>query len=63
MGAVDKLSARRSHKRAEATLEERVKTWWNDDGVGVYEAFPVLFVYSIWEARNRKYFQQHMESP
>ena len=50
MGVVGKLSAGRTHERESATLEERSKTWWHDEGVGLYESFPVLFVYSIWEA-------------
>ena len=38
-----KLSNKGTHKIPTAT---------QDEVVGLYEAFPVLFVYSIWEARN-----------
>ena len=37
-------------------LKEKTKAWWNDERVGPLEAFPILFVYSIWEARNKTIF-------
>ena len=50
-GAVVKLNVDRAHERTSATLEERTKSWWLDERVGSYEAFPVLYVFNIWEAR------------
>ena len=57
------LTRGRTHERSNATLEGRTKTWWHDEGVGSYEAFPVLFVYSVWEASNRTIFNNAWEPP
>ena len=54
-GVVGKLEADKAHE-ANATLEERTKAWWNDKRVGPFEAFPILFVYSIWVAKNKAIF-------
>ena len=61
-GVVDKLEADKAHK-AIATLEERTKAWWNDKRVGPFEAFPILFVYSIWEAKNKTIFNNTWMPP
>ena len=55
-GALDKLNADRAHERTFTTLEERTKDWWLDQRVCAYEAFLILFIFSIWEARNRDIF-------
>ena len=39
------------------SLEHIIKNWWNDDRVHNYEALHALFVFTIWEARNRAVFQ------
>ena len=58
-----KLSAGRNHERASATLEEQTKTWWHDEGVGLYESFPDIFFYSIWEAHNMSIFNNTWTPP
>ena len=63
MGIVGMLSARRTHERESATLEVQTKTWWHDEGVGPYEAFHVLFVYSIWKAHDRSIFNNTWNPP
>ena len=54
-GIIRKLEAYKAHE-AMVPLEEKTKAWWNDERVGPFEAFPILFVYSIWEARNKTIF-------
>ena len=54
-GMIRKLEAEKVHE-ANVPLEEKTKAWWNDERVGPFEAFPILFVYSIWEARNKTIF-------
>ena len=63
MSVVGKLSADRAHEKAKASLEERSKSWWHDERVGPYEAFPVLFVYIIWEAQNKAIFNNIWTPP
>ena len=41
----------------EATFEQRAQMWWQNIGVCYFDTFPSLFVYSIWEARNRAIFK------
>ena len=41
----------------EGTLEHRTLAWWNNATVCNFAAFLVLFVYTIWEARNRAIFK------
>ena len=53
IGVTRTLSNKGTHEIQTATLEECTKSWLQDEAVGLYEAFPVLFVYSIWEAQNR----------
>ena len=54
-GMISKLEAEKLHE-AIVPLEGKTKSWWNDERVGPFEAFPILFVYSIWEARNKSIF-------
>ena len=41
----------------EGTWEQRTQAWWNNTAVCNFVAFHVLFVYTIWEARNRENFK------
>ena len=34
----------------EGTWEQETKDWWNNKAVCEFSAFPVLFVFTIWEA-------------
>ena len=45
------------------TLEKRMKIWWKNERVGQFEAFPALFVFTIWETRNRAIFKDTLTSP
>ena len=47
----------------ELTLEQSIKKWWTDEGVHNYESFLALFVFTIWEARNRVVFQNNWTPP
>ena len=47
----------------EQTIEQRMKAWWKNDRVGQFEAFPALFIYTIWETRNRAIFKDTLTSP
>ena len=40
-----------------------MKKWWNNERVGHYEAFPALFVFTIWETRNRAIFKDMLTTP
>ena len=51
------LTQDRTFMNHEATLEHRAQMWWWNTAVFCFDAFRVLFVYSIWEARNRAIFQ------
>ena len=39
------------------SLEHRMKKWWSNERVCNHEAFPTLFVFTIWETRNRAIFK------
>ena len=41
----------------EATWEQKTKEWWNNKAVCEFSAFLVLFIYTIWEVRNRAIFR------
>ena len=43
--------------RREDTWEKNTKQWWDNKAVCKFRAFPVLFVFTIWEARNRAIFK------
>ena len=45
------------------SMEHRVKKWWNNGRVCQHEALPALFVYTIWETRNRAIFKKNWTSP
>ena len=62
-GAVGNLKAGRTHEGTSASLEERTKSWWLDERAGLYEAFSVLYVFSIGEARNRAIFNNSWTPP
>ena len=34
----------------EGTWEQKTKSWWNNKAVCEFNAFPVLFFYTIWKA-------------
>ena len=59
---VNRLYADRAHV-AIGTLEEKTKAWWSDEKVDQFEAFPILYVYSIWEARNKSIFNNSWVTP
>ena len=61
-GVVNRLDANRAHE-AIGTLEEKTKAWWSDEKVDQFEAFPILYVYSIWEARNKAIFNNTWVTP
>ena len=61
-GVVNKLDIDRAHE-ANGTLEEKTKAWWSDEKVDQFEAFPILYVYSIWEARNKSIFNNTWVPP
>ena len=42
---------------AEGDWEQRAKDWWANEALCNYAAFPFLFVYTIWETRNRAIFK------
>ena len=44
-------------------LEQCMKTWWNNERVGQFEALPALFVFTIWEKRNKSIFKDTLPSP
>ena len=44
------------------TLEQRMKIWWKNERVGQFEAFPALFVFTIWETRNKAIFKDTLTS-
>ena len=54
-GMISKLEADKVHE-AIVPLEKETKAWWNDERVGPFEDFPIMFVYSIWESRNKTIF-------
>ena len=58
-----KLTNNGAHEISNATLEQRTKAWWQDETICCYEYFPILFVYSIWGARNRTIFKNMWVSP
>ena len=39
------------------SLEHIIKNWWNNERVHNYDALPALFVFTIWEIRNKEVFQ------
>ena len=41
----------------EGTWEKKAKGWWNNKAVCEFSDFPVLFVFTIWEAQNRAMFK------
>ena len=41
----------------EGTWEQRTKGWWNNKAICEFSDFPVLFVFTIWEAQNRAMFK------
>ena len=41
----------------EGSWEKKTKASWNNKAVCGFNAFPVLFVYTIWEAQNRAIFK------
>ena len=41
----------------EGDWEQRAKDWWANEALCNYAAFPILFVYTIWETRNRAIFK------
>ena len=41
-GMIGKLEVDKAHE-AYVSLEEKTKAWWNDERVGPFEAFPILF--------------------
>ena len=43
--------------RMEYSWEQNTKQWWDDKAVCEFSAFPVLYVFTIWEARNRAIFK------
>ena len=47
----------------EESLEHRAKKWWSNERVCEHEAFPALFVFTIWETRNRAIFKKKIMSP
>ena len=42
---------------AEGDWEQRAKDWWANEALFNYTAFLVLFVYTMWETRNRVIFK------
>ena len=54
-GMIKKLEVEKVHE-VNVPFEEKTKSWSNNERVGPFEAFPILFVYSIWEARNKTIF-------
>ena len=42
------------------TLEYKAKAWWTDKSVCLHSAFPSLFTYGIWWARNTATFNNKM---
>ena len=36
---------------------QRAKEWWGNEAVCNHSAFPTLFIYTIWETRNRAIFK------
>ena len=43
-------------------LEQRMRTWWNNNRVCQYEAMPALFVFTIWLVRNKAIFKDTLPS-
>ena len=43
--------------------KKKTKSWWSDEKVDQFEAFPILYVYSIWEARNKAIFNNTWVPP
>ena len=41
----------------DSSLEHRFKNWWNIDRAHTHESLPSLYVFTIWETRNRELFQ------
>ena len=60
--AVHKLDPSTSTEDEES-LEHRMKKWWSNERVGQYEALHVLFVFTVWETRNRAIFKDILTSP
>ena len=46
-----------------ASLEHKAKAWWIERSVCLYNAFPSLFSYGIWWARNTIIFNNKMIPP
>ena len=44
------LSNNGARERSNARLEQHMQAWWQDEAICCYEAFPILFVYNIWDA-------------
>ena len=40
-----------------------MRTWWNNNRVCQYKAMPTLFVFTIWETRNKDIFKDTLSSP
>ena len=43
----------------EEYLEHKVKNWWNNERACQHEALPALFVFTIWETRNREILKKN----
>ena len=43
--------------RREYTWEKNTKQWWDNKVVCEFISFPMIFVFTIWEARNRAIFK------
>ena len=43
--------------RMEDSWEQNTKQWWDNKVVCKFSSFPVLYVFIIWEARNRAIFK------
>ena len=39
------------------SFEHRMKNWWSNERVCPHEALPALFVFTIWETRNKVVFK------
>ena len=46
------------HQSTTDSFEARLKLWWKDPGARSFSAFPSLFAYGIWWARNMVTFSE-----
>ena len=46
-----------SNPDEDESLENRLKRWWGNERVRTHEALSTLFVFTIWETRNRAVFK------